>query len=632
MSVVYAGLLTFLAMTFVYAGLLLLHGLRKVIGTAGFCIALGLLFVFMELVGAAGFRIVTDLPGLNFNLMSPGLLLPFLAAMMVVYITEGTLATQRVMIGMIFSLILYLYLANLAKQLVGAMSEEKAFALSELLTLSLRSMMATVVSFAVDIFLLPILYQWFRNRNCRLVIAMIGALALVQFLDGLLFVIINHLGSNNWWRPLAESYLANMLAVVWIGIMTGIYLSRIDQEEPGTGRRALDIVFAFFGNYGKTKALEEDLRRSEERYKLLFERAGDMVVVINEEGTILNANHAAQELAGMADGQDFQTLTGLAPEVWQNETPDPVTVTLPGSDRVLDFTFTPFRAQEDAEPEYIIFGRDITRRTRLEQELEEWRIRTEHNQRLQSIGRLAGGIAHDFNNFLHAIQGHLDIILYMHPVEDENVNRHLQKIDDITGKASTLTKQMLGFARKGSYARTIFDPAEMVRSTLELFLPDDSEAASIQIDTSAVPQQTPFRINADSMQIQQTLLNILINARDAMKNTPVSDRRIVIAVAKTSELPAFQMLPPQEAEFKEETEYGVIRISDNGPGISDAIRNRIFEPFFTTKPVGQGTGMGLSMAYGTMLSHKGWLQCGNIADGGAVFELVFPIVSDSKDI
>lgn len=232
MSAFYPCLLTFLAMTFVYAGLLLLHGLRKVIGTAGFCIALGLLFVFMELVGVAGFRIVTDLPGLNFNLMSPGLLLPFLGALMVIYITDGTLAAQRVMIGMIFSLILYLYLANLAKQLVGAMSEEKAFALSELLTLSLRSMTATVVSFAVDIFLLPILYQWFRNRNCRLVIAMIGALASVQFLDGLLFVIINHLGSSNWWRPLTDSYLANMLAVVWIGIMTGIYLSRIDREVP----------------------------------------------------------------------------------------------------------------------------------------------------------------------------------------------------------------------------------------------------------------------------------------------------------------------------------------------------------------------------------------------------------------
>ncbi len=619
-------------MTFVYAGLLLLHGLRKVIGAAGFYIALGLLFVLMELVGAAGFQIVTDLPGLNFNLMSPGLLLPFLGAMIVVYITEGTLATQRVMIGMIFSLILYLYLAKLTEQLVGAMSGEKAFAFSELLTLSLRSMMATVVSFSVDIFLLPILYQWFRNRNCRLVIAMIGALALVQFLDGLLFVIINHLGSSNWWRPLTESYLANLLAAVWIGIMTGIYLSRIDQEEPGTGRRSLDIIFAFFGNYGKTKALEEDLRRSEKRYKLLFERAGDMVLVINGSGMILNANRAAQELAGMTDGENFQAITGLAPGVWQNETPDPVNVTLPGSDRVLDLTFTPFRAQEDAEPEYIIFGRDITRRTRLERELEEWRIRTEHNQRLQSIGRLAGGIAHDFNNFLHAIQGHLDIILYMHPVEDENVNRHLQKIDDITGKASTLTKQMLGFARKGTYARTVFDPAELVRSTLELFLPDDSEAASIQIDTSAVPKHIAFRINADSMQIQQTLLNILINARDAMKNIPVPDRRITIAVGKASDLPSFQMLPPPEAEFKPETEYGVIRISDSGPGISDAVRNRIFEPFFTTKPVGQGTGMGLSMAYGTMLSHKGWLQCGNTAAGGAVFELVFPIVTDSKDI
>lgn len=632
MSAFYPCLLTFLAMTFVYAGLLLLHGLRKVIGTAGFCIALGLLFVFMELVGVAGFRIVTDLPGLNFNLMSPGLLLPFLGALMVIYITDGTLAAQRVMIGMIFSLILYLYLANLAKQLVGAMSEEKAFALSELLTLSLRSMTATVVSFAVDIFLLPILYQWFRNRNCRLVIAMIGALASVQFLDGLLFVIINHLGSSNWWRPLTDSYLANMLAVVWIGIMTGIYLSRIDREEPGTGRRALDIVFAFFGNYGKTKALEADLRRSEERYKLLFERAGDMVLVINGDGMILNANRAARELAGMMDGMDFQALTGLAPEIWLNEAPGPVTVVLPGSERVLELTFTPFRAQEDADPEYIIFGRDITQRTRLEKELEEWRIRTEHNQRLQSIGRLAGGIAHDFNNFLHAIQGHLDLIQYMNPVEDENVTRHLSKIDEITGKAATLTKQLLGFARKGTYARTVFDPAEQVRSTLELFLPDDSDAAAVQIDTSAVPQHASFRINADAMQIQQTLLNILINARDAMKNIPVPDRRITIAVGKTTEFPDFQLLPPPEADYKSSTEYGVIRISDNGPGISDAIRNRIFEPFFTTKPVGQGTGMGLSMAYGTMLSHKGWLQCGNIADGGAVFDLVFPIDDDPKDI
>ena len=632
MSAFYPCLLTFLAMTFVYAGLLLLHGLRKVIGTAGVYIALGLLFVFMELVGVAGFRIVTDLPGLNFNLMSPGLLLPFLGALMVIYITDGTLAAQRVMIGMIFSLILYLYLANLAKQLVGAMSEEKAFALSELLALSLRSMTATVVSFAVDIFLLPILYQWFRNKNCRLVIAMIGALALVQFLDGLLFVIINHLGNNNWWRPLTESYLANMLAVVWIGIMTGVYLSRIDQEEPGTGRRALDIVFAFFGNYGKTKALEADLRRSEERYKLLFERAGDMVLVINGDGMILNANRAARELAGMRDGMDFQALTGLAPEVWLNEAPGTVTAVLPGSERVLELTFTPFRTQEDAAPEYIIFGRDITRRIRLEKELEEWRIRTEHNQRLQSIGRLAGGIAHDFNNFLHAIQGHLDLILYMNPVEDENVTRHLNKIDEITGKAATLTKQLLGFARKGTYARTVFDPAEQVRATLELFLPDDSEAAAVRIDTSAVPQHASFRINADAMQIQQMILNILINARDAMKNIPVPDRRITIAVGKTAELPAFQMQPPPEADYKAGTEYGAIRISDNGPGISDAIRNRIFEPFFTTKPVGQGTGMGLSMAYGTMLSHKGWLQCGNIADGGAVFELVFPVAEDPEDI
>ena len=299
---------------------------------------------------------------------------------------------------------------------------------------------------------------------------------------------------------------------------------------------------------------------------------------------------------------------------------------------MLDLTFTPFRTDEDSATDYIIFGRDITQRRRLERELEEWRIRTEHNQRLQSIGRLAGGIAHDFNNFLHAIQGHLDIILYMHPIEDEDVKRHLNKIDSITEKASLLTKQMLGFARKGSYARTVCDPAELIHTTLELFLPDDSDAASVRIEKETVPAKSEIRIECDAMQIQQTILNILINARDAMKNMPENDRTVRILFGMTDDMADFCMIPPEEAEVVENKKYCVIRIADTGPGISDALRDRIFEPFFTTKPIGQGTGMGLSMAYGTMLSHKGWLQCGNMPSGGAVFDLIFPCSLRNQDI
>ena len=108
-------------------------------------------------------------------------------------------------------------------------------------------------------------------------------------------------------------------------------------------------------------------------------------------------------------------------------------------------------------PLLITFGRDVTERRKLEREREEWHSQLSHRQRLEAIGRLAGGIAHDFNNYIHAIQGHLDIIKYMHEVQDEDIRRNLDKIDHITELAGTLTSQMLSFARKGNYQNVDVD-------------------------------------------------------------------------------------------------------------------------------------------------------------------------------
>jgi len=129
------------------------------------------------------------------------------------------------------------------------------------------------------------------------------------------------------------------------------------------------------------------------------------------------------------------------------------------------------------------------------------------------------------------------------------------------------------------------------------------------------------------IQLQQTILNILFNARDAM--SVIADersRKIIISYGLTSEL-SLQFNAPQEAKVMPNAEYCVIRIQDTGPGIPESVRIRIFDPFFSTKPVGKGTGMGLAMAYGTMLAHKGWIQCGNGASG-AEFCLIFPAKTD----
>ena len=389
-------------------------------------------------------------------------------------------------------------------------------------------------------------------------------------------------------------------------------------------------MIAFFGNYGKAKILEENLRVSEERYRLLFANASDMVLVIDENGNIRNANEAAVRLTGLtqeeiASDVPFTTISGILPDIWNSGKTSPVNVTMPRTQRIVELTFTPFHPSKGSGIEFIVFGRDVTERIKLDREIAEWREKTEHNQRLESIGRLAGGIAHDFNNYLHAIQGHLDIIHYMHEIKDEGVARSLTKIDAITEKAALLTKQMLGFARKGNYARSIFDPSLLIRSTVDLLTPDAPSSSAIQVEVKHIPQDSGLLINGDMIQIQQALLNILLNARDAMSELPENRRVIRIDLARMNELDGFSANPPDEAAYMPEHDYCVIRITDSGPGIPESVINRIFEPFFTTKPVGKGTGMGLSMAYGSMLTHQGWLQCRNGAQGGAVFEMVFPL-------
>jgi signal transduction histidine kinase len=134
-------------------------------------------------------------------------------------------------------------------------------------------------------------------------------------------------------------------------------------------------------------------------------------------------------------------------------------------------------------------------------------------------------------------------------------------------------------------------------------------------------------VTADSIQIQQVLMNLLINAKDAMKNTPDAGKIIDVYVGN-AEKENITLIPPPDVKNDPEASYTVIRILDHGPGIDEKIRSRIFEPFFTTKPVGEGTGMGLAMAYGTLIAHHGWIQCSNVEGAGAAFDVVLPRVTE----
>ena len=635
--------LAVLEMTFLFVTLLLLHGLKKQLGAPASYVAMGLLFGFTQFAGAGGITIVTGYSGFDIPLSSGVLMLPFLGILAVIYIADGTLSAQRVIIGLMISLALYLYLAHLTvtqAEMIppqDAAADQLPVAFAAMMRSSLRVMAANVLSFTVDIFLIPIFYQGLRNRRINLFLCVAASLIAVQLSDALVFSAVYRWGRPDWWLDLEASYLYKTLMVLWLSVIITFYISRIRYELPGEGRGALDIVIAFFGNYGRRVELEKTLRDTEERYRVLFRNAVACIFLTDQDGVISEVNDAAAAMfrisADELKDKSFPALAGIEGEKWDALLAGPearYTATPPGTDRILELAIN--RVVIDELPMVLVHGRDVTERTRLEREREIWREQTFHRQRLASIGELAGGIAHDFNNFLQAIQGHLDLIKYMYPVREENARRHIEVIDTITERAATLTRDLLGFARRGNFTASEIDLAAFLNTSAAMFLPS---AAGIDFKLDLPNQHadnTPLIVRGDSVQLQQVILNLLMNARDAVKKIPEHDRRITISLGTPAAL-GVDPLPPPDADVSPDARYCVIRIKDSGPGVPDDLRARIFEPFFTTKPVGQGTGMGLSMAYGILISHKGWLQLdpADPESPGAAFSLFLPLQAQAEN-
>ena len=138
-------------------------------------------------------------------------------------------------------------------------------------------------------------------------------------------------------------------------------------------------------------------------------------------------------------------------------------------------------------------------------------------------------------------------------------------------------------------------------------------------------------IRGDPIQLQQALMNIMFNARDAMENVPEAKRKLTISLYEHDDSRTDDLRPPPEIADWKDYQYCVIRVLDTGTGIGTDAINRLFEPFFTTKPVGKGTGMGLSMAYGILLAHKGWIQAENAPEGGAAFSFYLRMPSQQNN-
>jgi PAS domain S-box-containing protein len=636
-----------LEMTFIFVGLMILHALRKNIGIAAFYLGLGLLLVFTQFVGATELKVTLHLnqPGADFYIAQTVLFMPYLAILMVIYVTEGTLATQRVIIGVMATLGLYLYLSQITAAQCGWVGESISKgaaddALEYLLYQSKRSLAASTLAQTFDLFLIPILFQRLRNMNCRLFLSVLGALMLTQLTHSFIFVTANFWGQPEWWYHMSSSYIANAIVTIWLSMLVTLYLSKIEKERPGEGRGTLDIVFAFFGGYSKAQMLEKDLLESQGRYRMVVENASDMILILDREEKIVDANLAAlkifnspakEEIISKKFPDDFLSSSEKAihsekrwKKMFRKQNTDTQHIhdipihAVSSTGREVDIDVSISQLRLDSELVTIVFGRDVTAQNRLNKEKEELREQLGHAQRLESVGRLAGGVAHDFNNYLHAIQGHLDILAYMHEINDEKVESHLDRIDNITQQAAELTQKLLGFARKGKYVDKELNLEQLVKDSIELFMP----ASQKNIDLNLKNNLGQVKIKGDQVQLHQVFLNLMINARDAMEDK--SNRKMAINIT-IDEGKVYQnhCITPHNEKIPAEKFYCVI-IEDTGEGMDKATLKQIFDPFFTTKPTGKGTGMGLAMVYGTITNHNGVIDVNSTKGEGTIFYIFLP--------
>jgi two-component system, cell cycle sensor histidine kinase and response regulator CckA len=368
------------------------------------------------------------------------------------------------------------------------------------------------------------------------------------------------------------------------------------------------------------RAVEEALRLSEERYRLIVENAHD-AIFIGQDGMMKFPNRRALELLGYTREEAGATpfslfihpedrarvMDNYARRLEGEAIPSPYTLRLvrkTGEAVWIDLSAVGF--SWEGRPANLYFARDITAQKKLE-------AGSQRGQKLEAVGMLTGGIAHDFNNLLQVIQGYAELLMSDLP-RDSRGRQGIIEIRQAAGRGSDLARQLLTFSRKMESALQPMDLNAAVRRVEQLLL--RVLPRMIRIELRLSPDVKP--INADPGQIEQVMMNLAINARDAMPWGGVLMVETMNSSLDEESCRAYPDLRPGA--------HVRLRVTDTGEGISAEALPHIFEPFYTTKDVDKGTGLGLAMAYGIIRNHHGTVCCQSSPGAGACFTIHLPAI------
>jgi len=386
-------------------------------------------------------------------------------------------------------------------------------------------------------------------------------------------------------------------------------------------RDAKGEIFGVLGTYMDITDRKQ-MQASHDRLAMVVEQAAESVVITDICGTILYANPAFERASGYtraeALGQNPRILKSgkqnaefyrqmwvvlLRGETWKGHL---INKRKDGAIYEEEASISPVRDAANTIVNYVAVKRDVTREAQLD-------LQARQAQKMEAIGLLAGGVAHDFNNILAVIQMLLELL--KSDALTANQSESAEGIAASVQRAAALTRQLLLFSRREVFQPRDLDLNDDIATMTKMLRRMLGETIDIRLNLAA----QPLIIHADAGMMAQVLMNLCVNARDAMPNG--GHLLIETAGVELDELAASQCVQARMGSFAR------LSVSDNGTGIPAEVLPRIFEPFFTTKPVGEGTGLGLATTFGIVQQHQGWINVYSEGGNGTTFRIYLPRIA-----
>ena len=390
-------------------------------------------------------------------------------------------------------------------------------------------------------------------------------------------------------------------------------------------------LFLIFGSHvqytvNKRKAADDALRESQEKYRTILESIEEGCFETDIDGNLTffsnpflkTLGYSRDELLGRNTSRytspdTAEKMNRITERLKETGKPENVAdydvIRKDGSNVSLELSVSLLKDQDGLPMGYRGILRDVSERKKTEEEKHKLETQLQQAQKMESIGTLAGGIAHDFNNILMGIQGNASLMLLK--IDSEHPNHEkIKNIEKYVQNGTALTKQLLGFARRGKYLLKATDLNEIIDKSSSLFARTKKE---IRIHTDLY--EDLWTAEVDRGQIDQVLLNLYVNAWQAMSNGGDLYLQTENVILDRSYIKPYTVEPGR---------YAKISVSDTGVGIDKETQERIFEPFFTTKEMGRGTGLGLASVYGIIKSHGGYINVYSEKERGTVFTIYLP--------